>query len=484
MAVTKIHPIKATVNKAIEYICNPDKTDESIYISSFACAAETAAYDFKYTIDHANDLSNLSKDEKENKAFHLIQAFQPGEVSYEEAHAIGKELADKLLEGRYSYVLTTHIDKGHVHNHIIFCAVDNIDYNHYHDCKKSYWHIRHLSDNLCLEHNLSVIEPNNNRGQKYKEWYERKNQNSWKVQLKKDINQSIKVASTYEEFLALMRAKGYEIKNASFEETSGKYIAFRPLGEKNFIRGRAKSLGNNFTKERIRDRIEKKQQKSTVFSHTDKTLQHLINTNGEPKFTENAALQKWATKENLKIAAKTYNQMVSKGLHSFAELDNKISLLQEQEKSVNSSIVSLEHQLRDMAETLKYAEQYIENKTYNDRYKKAKDQDKFFRKYESQIILFDGAERMLIRKGISPGQLNLKKIRADYQFLLSQKNSFVLQHKSAKNELKELILIKQNMEQYLNITEKNDIAHTRSPKNEIQNKNIPLLYSHKNKGLS
>ena len=176
--------------------------------------------------------------------------------------------------------------------------------------------------------------------------------------------------------------------------------------------------------------------------------------------------------------------MVSKGLHSFAELDNKISLLQEQEKSVNSSIVSLEHQLRDMAETLKYAEQYIENKTYNDRYKKAKDQDKFFRKYESQIILFDGAERMLIRKGISPGQLNLKKIRADYQFLLSQKNSFVLQHKSAKNELKELILIKQNMEQYLNITEKNDIAHTRSPKNEIQNKNIPLLYSHKNKGLS
>ena len=94
--------------------CNPEKTDESIYISSFACAAETAAYDFKYTLDHANDFNSIKKDEKENKAFHLIQAFSPGEVSFEEAHAIGKELADKLLDGKYSYVLTTHIDKGHV----------------------------------------------------------------------------------------------------------------------------------------------------------------------------------------------------------------------------------------------------------------------------------------------------------------------------------------------------------------------------------
>ena len=113
MAYTNIHAIKATVDKAIEYICNPDKTDEQIYVSSYACAPETAAIDFKYTLDHCRENSP-------NKAYHLIQAFAPGEVGYEEAHRIGKELADKVLEGKYSYVVTTHIDKGHIHNHIVF----------------------------------------------------------------------------------------------------------------------------------------------------------------------------------------------------------------------------------------------------------------------------------------------------------------------------------------------------------------------------
>ena len=150
MAYTKIHAIKATVDKAIDYICNPEKTDEKMFVSSYACSPETAAYDFKYTLDHCRENSP-------NKAYHLIQAFAPGEVGFEEAHRIGKELADKLLEGKYSYIVTTHIDKGHVHNHIIFCAADNIEHNKYHDCKQSYYHIRKLSDELCREHNLSVI---------------------------------------------------------------------------------------------------------------------------------------------------------------------------------------------------------------------------------------------------------------------------------------------------------------------------------------
>ena len=166
MAVTKIHGIKTTVDKAIEYICNPDKTDQKLYISSFACSPETAVLDFKYTLDHTHDCRDPHNT---NKAFHLIQAFSPDEVSYEEAHQIGKELADRLLEGKYSYVLTTHTDKGHVHNHLIFCSADNITFSHYHDCKKNYWKIRNLSDTLCQEHNLSTIMPDGKKGMKYNE---------------------------------------------------------------------------------------------------------------------------------------------------------------------------------------------------------------------------------------------------------------------------------------------------------------------------
>ena len=120
MAITKIHAIQATVHKAVNYICNSKKTDESILISSFGCSPETAAFDFKFALSKTNQADP-------NKAFHLIQAFAPGEVSYKEAHQIGVELANKLLEGKFSYIVSTHIDKGHVHNHIIFCAADNVN---------------------------------------------------------------------------------------------------------------------------------------------------------------------------------------------------------------------------------------------------------------------------------------------------------------------------------------------------------------------
>jgi len=109
MAYTKIHAIKTTVGKSTDYICNPEKTDGKIFISAYACSPETAAIDFKYTLDHC-------RENAPNKAYHLIQAFSPGEVSFEEAHEIGKELADRVLEGKYAYVLATHIDRNHVHN--------------------------------------------------------------------------------------------------------------------------------------------------------------------------------------------------------------------------------------------------------------------------------------------------------------------------------------------------------------------------------
>ena len=257
MAYTKIHAIKATIDKAIDYICNPDKTDEQIYVSSYACAPETAAIDFKYPLDHCRENSP-------NKAYHLIQAFAPGEVSYEEAHRIGKELADKVLEGKYSYVLTTHIDKGHIHNHIIFCAADNIEYNKYHDCTQTYHRIRHLSDELCKEHNLSVIIPGGERDKKYKEWQSDQNGSTWKTQLRRDINFCIKAASTYEEFLLLMWAKGYEIKGETFGEEAVKYISFRPLDKERFVRGNAKSLGKEYSNELIMERIERKRERKAI----------------------------------------------------------------------------------------------------------------------------------------------------------------------------------------------------------------------------
>lgn len=147
MAVTKTHPIKSTLKAAIDYICNPDKTDGKLLVSSFGCAAETADIEFEWTRRHAIDKgTHLGR--------HLIQAFEPGEVSPEEAHRIGMELAREVLGGKYEFVLTTHIDKDHVHNHLIFNAVSFTDHKHYHSNKRSYHEIRRASDRLCKEHGL------------------------------------------------------------------------------------------------------------------------------------------------------------------------------------------------------------------------------------------------------------------------------------------------------------------------------------------
>ena len=293
MAITKIHAIQATVNKAVDYICNPAKTDESILISSFGCSPETAAFDFKFALSKTNQADP-------NKAFHLIQAFMPGEVSYKGAHLIGIELADKLLEGKYSYIVATHIDKGHVHNHIIFCAADNINHEKYHDCKKTYYHIRHMNDELCSEHQLSVLPPTDQRGKTYKEWLSNKSNSSWKTRLKNDIDEAIQTADTYEDFLDLIRAKGYEIKGETFDAKSLKYISFRPLDCAHFIRGRANSLGSEYTKERIKKRIEAKAliqpKKRIPFPTRKKQLvkdfssQKLIDTS-EEKFEQSPGLK-------------------------------------------------------------------------------------------------------------------------------------------------------------------------------------------------
>ena len=446
MAYTKIHAITATVNKAVDYICNPAKTDEGILISSYGCSPETAAYDFKFA------LSKTSQSNP-NKAYHLIQSFLPGEVSYKEAHQIGVELADKLLEGKYSYVVTTHIDKGHVHNHIIFCAADNINHEKYHDCKKTYYNIRNLSDTLCREHELSVITPGEKRGKTYKEWQAGKNGSAWKEQLKADIDEAIKNAETYEDCIELIRAKGYEIKGEDFGEKAHKFISFRPLDRERFIRGNAKSLGAEYTKERIKERITEKalvkDKKRVPFPTRKKPIvkdyskKNLIDTT-EEKFTQSPGLKHWADIQNLKIAAASYSQA-----GSIAELEKQIAAKSTLAKTARESLVETERQLKDFGQVLKYAEQYKTNHIYHVRYQKSKDKDAYLRRHETELILHDGAENMLKRFGINPKNIDVEKLRSDYNALYSKKQALQKTYKSAEKETADLNRKLDNLNQYL-----------------------------------
>ena len=204
MAVTKIHPIKSTLKKALDYIENPAKTDEKMLVSSFACSYETADIEFELLLSQAMQKGN-------NLAHHLIQSFAPGETTPEQAHEIGQQLADEVLQGKYPYVLTTHIDKGHVHNHIIFCAVDMVNQRKYVSNRQSYAYIRRTSDRLCKEHGLSVVMPGQDRGKSYAEWDAHRKGTSWKAKLKAAIDAALPQAKDFDDFLRLLQEQGYEI---------------------------------------------------------------------------------------------------------------------------------------------------------------------------------------------------------------------------------------------------------------------------------
>ena len=244
MAVTKIKPIRGTVNKALAYILDPQKTDDAFYVSSYGCAAsDAAAKEFEWT---RNLAVQQGMQMPKVLARHLIQSFDIGEVTPEEAHEVGKQLADEWLKGKYEYVIATHIDKGHCHNHIIFNAVNYVDFHAYRSNKRTYRELRQLSDEICKEHGLSVIPPSQNKGMDYKEYTEAKRGTSWKQKLKQTIDRLVITAKDYDDFLWLMQEAGYEIK-------TGKYISSRAEGQERFTR--SKTIGGNYTEERIKERI-------------------------------------------------------------------------------------------------------------------------------------------------------------------------------------------------------------------------------------
>ena len=310
MAVTKIKPVKSTLSKALDYIENPDKTDGKMLISSFGCSYETADIEFGYTLSQARDKGN-------NLAFHLIQSFAPGEVDYEKAHEIGRQLADAVTKGQHEYVLTTHIDKGHIHNHIIFCAVNFVDHHKYVSNKRTYYGIRNMSDKLCRDNGLSVVVPGKgSKGKSYAEYQAEKTGTSWKGKLKIAVDALIPQVSSFEELLQRLQAAGYEIK-------PGKYVSCRAPGQERFTR--LKTLGADYTEEAIKERIAGKRTRAAKAPKAERRgVNLLIDIENSIKAQQSRGYEQWAKIHNLKQAAKTMNFLTENKIEQYADLLTRI----------------------------------------------------------------------------------------------------------------------------------------------------------------
>ena len=435
MAVTKTHPIKSTLKAAIDYICNPEKTDGKLLVSSYGCAAETADIEFAWTRRHAIDKgTNLGR--------HLIQAFQPGEVTPEQAHEIGMELAKEILGGKYEFVLTTHIDKDHVHNHLIFNAVSFADHRHYHSNKRSYHEIRRASDRLCREHGLSVIVPGRDKGKSYIEHQAAQNGTSYKAKLKAAIDRLIPISSSLEDLLALLQREGYEIMR-------GKYISARAPDQERFTR--LKTLGADYTEEAVIARIAGGPRPSRQPRQRSGKVSLLIDIQNNIKAQQSAGYQRWATIENLKRAAATMNFLTEHGINSYEELVERCDAVAAASIRTRESLRDTEQRIADLALLGKQIDTYRKLKSVYDRYKASKDKEKFLRGFESEIILFEAAAREIKKAGLTKLP-STEKLKAELDGLAARKTALQTELRKIHREEKGYDTLRQNVDALLDVS--------------------------------
>ena len=441
MAVTKIHPIKSTLKKALDYIENPDKTDEKLFVSSYGCSYETADIEFQMLLDQAFKKGN-------NLAHHLIQAFEPGETTPEQAHEIGKQLADEVLQGKYSYVLTTHIDKGHVHNHLIFCAVDMVNHRKYNSNRQSYAYIRRTSDRLCQENGLSVVKPGKAKGKTYAEWDAQKKGKSWKAKLKIAIDAAIPQAKDFDGFLRLMEAQGYEVKQ-------GKYISFRALadglrpGQERFTR--CKTLGEDYTEERITQRIKGIAIDRGPRRRSAREISLRTALEDSIKAQQSAGYARWAKLHNLKQAANSLNFITEHQIDSYEGLESRLAEISAANDAAASALKDAERRLGDMALLIKNLSAYKQLRPVALELRNAKDKAAFRRQHESQLILYEAAAKALKEAGVKKFH-NLYALKAEYKKLDGERERLSEQYNEVKKELKEYGIIKQNVDSILRVT--------------------------------
>lgn len=433
MAITKIHPIKSTLNLAIAYITNEEKTDEKILVSTNKCFASTTHTAFMKT----------REDNKVNGtvlARHLIQSFMPGEATPEIAHQIGMELCKRILKDQYEFVLTTHRDKGHIHNHIMFNNVNMITGKCYQSNKRSYHQIRYQSK----ENNLSVIDKfYETYRKKYKtnakSWYENdqfKKGTSWKSRLQFDIDRAIKQSKDWDDFIKRMAALDYEIKY-------GKHVTFKHKDKERFTR--AKTIGEDYTEDRLKERILDNANQRTYT--VKKRVGNIIDIANNEKRKSSKGYEYWATKHNLKTVADTVLLMREKGFKSISQLDEfikesalKRQNIQDQIKVIDNIISTLSNTMEQVHTVKLYRQIYLE-------YKKDPSDKVFFEEHKSEITLYENA--LLDLKKSYSKLPNSKDILKELDSLHEKKNTLMQEYSSAKTDMKELYQIRKNYEKYM-----------------------------------
>ena len=440
MAYLKIFPIKVTDKKALDYITNPDKTDEKLLVSSFGCSPETADLEFSMTREMAK---KNGMDKGDNLAFHLIQSFKPGEVDAETAHRLGQQFADEVLKGKYEYVISTHVDKNHIHNHIIFNAASFVDHHKYVSNKRSYHKLCGISNRICHENGLATSMPTGEKGKSYKENMEYHRGTSWKAKLRVAVDKSIWTSINYEEFLQKMQLAGYEVRQ-------GKHLSFRAPEQKNFTY--MKSLGSYYSEENVRIRLAKNRNKVKTPRHLTREARLYINISTYVTTGNREGFERWAKLNNLKEAARTFNYLSENNLLNYEDFQQHISDVDASVKAADQKIAQLNSELSTQKVLQKHCDSYRLYRKVIEDCKSAKNPKAYRTKHQAEYQLHDSLKKELQDLGVTKIPSS-NKIQKQIENLESEQAATLREKQELQKKQNTLDIIQQNFTALLNAPE-------------------------------
>lgn len=440
---------------SIDYMENPLKTDNGELISSYECDARTV--DSEFLLSKQRYASITGRDQGQNNviAYHVRQSFLPGEITPEEANRIGYELAMRFTKGQYAFIVCTHTDRAHIHNHIVWNSTAL-------DCKKKFrnfigsaFALRGVNDLLCAENGLSVVKnPKTNQGKDYGKWLGENKPPSFQDRLRKAIDAALEQKpKTFEEFLTLMRASGCTVMD------SGKYLKFLAPSADGLPDQkkptRCDTLRGDYTEDAIRERIAGRRSSAPINRSVVKNEQKvslLIDIQAKIRDGKGAGYERWAKVHNLKQMAQTLIYLQDKGLDDYAVLKEKTSTATVRFNELSESIKKLETELTANANLQKQIVTYSKTHAIYVEYRKAGYSKKFKELHETDILLHQTAKKAFDTLGVKKLP-TVASLRSEYALVLEEKKKAYRDYQQIKKDMHELLIAKNNVDRLLNITD-------------------------------
>ena len=449
MAYTEIHSIHSTLRKAIAYIMHPAKTDNGRYVETYGCSpfdANQIAQDFE-------EVRKMGTSRGSVLAQHMIQSFRPGEVTPEQAMEIGKKTADAFFKGKYQYVISVHLDKEHLHCHVI---ANNISFDNFRSFeyqenqnKKAKENLMKISDAICQEYGLSVIEnPEHGKGKSHYEWDMARQGLSWKAKLKNEIDQTIMESNSFEDFLEKCKTHGILVEYIPDHKINLKFMLAEQ--KKNNPRAhmtRARTLGWYYEEKQICKRIENYTLlKTGRLSAPQKS--HLIDTTSE-RFQQAKGLERWAEIQNMKEASKILNFLTEHGIEDQAELEKQSVSAYGDRVQLVGNLNQLQRQIDAVSDVIKLVKKYKKYKPYQEEYNQATFKKKYAKGHAHELQQFEDAKSALMQQFLDRKIPSLERLQKDRDRLIAQRNEENGKYRQVVAELKELDYARTTIEEYL-----------------------------------